>query len=224
MAAMRTALIMAGGLGLRMGQPVPKQFLLLEGKPVLMHTLTTFARLEPAVRLVLVLPAAQMDDWRTLCKVHAFTCPHTLVQGGDCRFDSVKNGLTAVGSEGLVAIHDGVRPLVSPALIERCFAEAAVYGSAIPVTSLIESLRQVDASGNRAVDRSVYRLVQTPQTFGARLIKQAYERTDNKAFTDDAAVFEAMGRTVHLVDGERHNLKITEAIDLELAAFYLNHR
>lgn len=224
MMAPRTALIMAGGKGLRMGQPLPKQFLLLEGKPVLMHTLSLFAALVPAVRLVLVLPADQVDYWQSLCKAHAFTLPHTIVRGGACRFDSVKNGLAAVGEEGLVAIHDGVRPLVTPDLIERCFAAAASHGSAIPVTPLIESLRQVGETGSQAVDRTAYRLVQTPQTFKAALIKEAYAVADHCDYTDDAAVYEAMGLTIWLVEGDRANLKLTEAADLEWAAFYLGQR
>jgi len=223
MSAQRTALIMAGGKGLRMGQALPKQFLLLDGKPVLMHTLSTFGLLKPDVRIVLVLPADQIDYWQSLCETYAFTVPHTIVQGGHCRFDSVRNGLAAVDEAGLVAIHDGVRPLVSPALIERCYAAAVIHGSALPVTPLIESLRQVEANGNHAVDRTAYRLVQTPQTFSAALIKQAYAQADRNDYTDDAAVYEAMGRVVHLVEGERQNLKITEGADLELAAFYLEH-
>lgn len=224
MTGQRTALIMAGGQGVRMGQPMPKQFLLLDGKPVLMHTLTTFATLEPPVRLVLVLPADQIAYWQTLCEQYRFMVPHAIVEGGTCRFDSVRNGLAAVEEEGLVAIHDGVRPLVTSDLIQRCFVGAERHGSAIPVTPLIESLRQLVGDGSQTVDRTAYRLVQTPQTFKAALIKEAYALTDRNDYTDDAAVYEAMGGSVHLVDGERHNVKITEGADLELAAFYLGQR
>jgi len=147
-----------------------------------------------------------------------------LVSGGSSRFESVQNGLAIAGEEGLIAIHDGVRPLVTKDLIMRCFEAAFTYGAVIPVTPVIESLRLVEAEGNRAVDRDAYRLVQTPQTFQAELIQRAYREANSTHFTDDASVAQAAGLPIHLVEGERQNVKITEAADLQLAAWYLNHR
>lgn len=220
----RTALIMAGGKGLRMGSSLPKQFLLLNGRPVLMHTLSTFYALDPCIRLILVLPDDHRAYWSDLCREYAFSVPHELVSGGGCRFESVRNGLAAAGEDGLIAIHDGVRPLVTPTLILRCFDAAQRFGAVIPVMPVIESLRVEDGGTNRAVDRAKFRLVQTPQTFQAEVIQRAYREAAATDFTDDASVAEAAGYAIHLVEGERQNSKITEATDLQLAAWYLNQR
>ncbi len=217
----RTALVMAGGKGLRMGTALPKQFLLLNERPVLMHTLSTFHALDPDIRLILVLPDDHRAYWSSLCREYDFSVPHELVSGGSSRFDSVRNGLAVVGDEGLVAIHDGVRPLVSPDVILRCFEAAQLYGAVIPVVPVIESLRVLDAEGSRVVNRDDFRLVQTPQTFQAGLIQRAYREAQSTDFTDDASVAQAAGWPIHLVEGERRNLKITEAADLQLAAWYL---
>jgi 2-C-methyl-D-erythritol 4-phosphate cytidylyltransferase len=223
-AVKRTALIMAGGKGLRMGSSLPKQFLLLNDKPVLMHTLSTFYSLDPDIRLILVLPEDQKAYWSSLCREYGFSVPHELVTGGRSRFESVRNGLAVAGEEGLIAIHDGVRPLVTSDLILRCFEAAQRYGAVIPVTPVIESLRLLEADGSHVVDREDYRLVQTPQTFQAGLIQRAYRESTSTDFTDDASVAQAAGWPIHLVEGERRNLKITEAADLQLAAWYLNNR
>lgn len=223
-AVKRTALILAGGKGLRMGTSLPKQFLLLNDKPVLMHTLSTFYTLDSDIRLILVLPEDQRGYWSNLCKEYRFAVPHEMVSGGLTRFESVQNGLAAAGEEGLIAIHDGVRPMVTPELIQRCFEAAQRDGAVIPVTPVIESLRLLEATGNRAVERGVYRLVQTPQTFQAEWIQRAYREANSTDYTDDASVAEAAGFSIHLVEGERQNLKITEAADLQLATWYLNHQ
>ncbi|HEY5507321.1 MAG TPA: 2-C-methyl-D-erythritol 4-phosphate cytidylyltransferase [Paludibacter sp.] len=213
----KTAIIVAGGKGERMNADVPKQFLEIQGKPILMHTLEAFINFDASLQLILVLPAAQVDFWQTLCEAHDFNIPHQIVAGGQTRFQSVKNGLDAVKVPAIVAIHDGVRPLVSKDTISRCFDAAAKFGAAIPTMDSIESIRFVDANGSKSVDRTAYKMVQTPQVFDAELLKKAYEQEFSALFTDDASVVEAMGVTVQLVEGNRENIKITTEFDLIVA-------
>jgi 2-C-methyl-D-erythritol 4-phosphate cytidylyltransferase len=213
----KIAIIVAGGKGERMNADVPKQFLEIQGKPILMHTLEAFINFDASLQLILVLPAAQIDFWQTLCEAHDFNIPHQIVAGGQTRFHSVKNGLDAVKIPSLVAIHDGVRPLVSKDTISRCFDAAVKFGAAIPTMDSIESIRFVDANGSKSVDRTVYKMVQTPQVFDTELLKKAYEQEFSVLFTDDASVVEAMGVTVHLVEGNRENIKITTEFDLIVA-------
>jgi len=213
----KTAIIVAGGKGERMNADIPKQFLEIKGKPILIHTLEAFMNFDASLQLILVLPAAQFEFWKTLCKKHALNIPHQIVAGGQTRFQSVKNGLDAVKVPAIVAIHDGVRPLVSKETISRCFDAAAKFGAAIPTMDAIESIRFVDANGSKSVDRNAYKMVQTPQVFDAELLKKAYEQEFSVLFTDDASVVEAMGATVHLVDGNRENIKITTEFDLIVA-------
>jgi len=211
------ALLLAGGKGLRMGAELPKQFLLLAGKPVLMHTLEAFHKADATTELILVLPAEHQEFWAELCTKHAFTLDHQVATGGVVRFDSVRNGLKLIKEEGLIAVHDGVRPLVSPALIQRCFAKALEKGAAIPVFELTESIRRVEGPRSFAEDRSRYRSVQTPQTFRSEILRLAYEQPFQPVFTDDAAVAEAAGYEIALVEGNRENIKITTPQDLLLA-------
>ena len=213
----KTAIIVAGGKGERMNADIPKQFLEIKGKPILIHTLEAFMNFDASLQLILVLPAAQFEFWKTLCKKHALNIPHQIVAGGQTRFQSVKNGLDAVKVPAIVAIHDGVRPLVSKETISRCFDAAAKFGAAIPTMDSIESIRFVDANGSKSVDRTAYKMVQTPQVFDAELLKKAYEQEFSVLFTDDASVVEAMGITVQLVDGNRENIKITTEFDLIVA-------
>ena len=213
----KIAIIVAGGKGERMNADVPKQFLEIKGKPILIHTLEAFMNFDASLQLILVLPAAQFEFWKTLCKKHALNIPHQIVAGGQSRFQSVKNGLDAVKVPAIVAIHDGVRPLVSKETISRCFDAAAKFGAAIPTMDSIESIRFVDASGSKSVDRNAYKMVQTPQVFDAELLKKAYEQEFSVLFTDDASVVEAMGIAVQLVDGNRENIKITTEFDLIVA-------
>ena len=213
-------IVVAGGKGLRMGGEIPKQFLLLKGKPVLMHTLERFHRYDAALNLILVLPEAQQTYWQELCAVHRFDIPHTVVDGGETRFHSSLNGLAAIDNDakGIVAIHDGVRPLVSQAVIERCFAAARTFGSAIPVVPVTDTLRMKAADGReRNVDRSRYSIVQTPQTFDIALAKRAFQQPYNEAFTDDASVIEQLGAKVQTVEGNRENVKLTTPADLRIA-------
>jgi len=213
----KTAIIVAGGKGERMNADIPKQFLEIKGKPILIYTLEAFMNFDASLQLILVLPAAQFELWETLCKKHALNIPHQIVAGGQSRFQSVKNGLDAVKVPAIVAIHDGVRPLVSKETISRCFDAAAKFGAAIPTMDSIESIRFVDANGSKSVDRNAYKMVQTPQVFDAELLKKAYEQEFSVLFTDDASVVEAMGIAVQLVDGNRENIKITTEFDLIVA-------
>ncbi|WP_107820674.1 2-C-methyl-D-erythritol 4-phosphate cytidylyltransferase [Mangrovibacterium marinum] len=216
------ALIVAGGSGTRMGSDIPKQFLVLNGKPILMHTIERFSDYDPAFKITLVLPSAQFAYWRELCTRHKFTIAHQLVAGGNSRFQSVKNGLNALPEQGIVFIHDGVRPLVSAATIRNCEKTARQSGNALPVVPVIESIRQITADGgSQHADRSQYRLVQTPQTFRLGLIKKAFQQEESPLFTDDASVCEAMGETINLVTGNPENIKITQPSDLKIAALFL---
>ena len=213
-----TILIVAGGRGTRMGGPQPKQFLELAGRPVLMHTLEAFDRWDASARLIVVLPEDQIDTWKRLCEAHVFGRIPRVVAGGETRFHSVRNGLDAVTSDGLIAVHDGVRPLVAPSVIAACFAAAADGGAAVPVVPVVESVREVDADGgSRPVDRTRLRVVQTPQVFRADVLRAAYCLPYDPRFTDDASVVEASGVAVRLVPGNRENIKLTTPMDLLLA-------
>lgn len=213
----RSALIVAGGIGNRMQSPIPKQFLELQKKPILFHTLEKFYGFDEHIQIILVLPDHQMNYWEKLCKEYKFKIEHTLVAGGETRFDSVSNGLAHVPDDHYVAIHDGVRPLVSMQVINRCFRVASKSGSAIPVITVNESLREVDDESSNIIDRDQIRIVQTPQTFKASLIKGAYGLEFRPEFTDDASVYEANGGHVKLVSGNRENIKITQPLDLKIA-------
>ncbi|MBX2978388.1 MAG: 2-C-methyl-D-erythritol 4-phosphate cytidylyltransferase [Flavobacteriales bacterium] len=227
----RSTIIVAGGSGKRMGAAVPKQFLLLKGRPLLMWTIESFQRFDPNMQLVVVLPKDHHATWQGLCAEHGFTVPHTLVSGGAERFHSTLEGLKAVEHDGLVAVHDGVRPLVSAALIARCFAASEEHGAAIPVVAISSSVRELTAEGkstallspstplreSRAVDRSRLRAVQTPQCFRLPLLRRAFELPYDPAFTDEATLVERLGVDVHLVEGEEHNIKVTTPFDLKVA-------
>ena len=217
MSTIKTAIIVAGGKGERMNAEIPKQFLEIHGKPILMHTLEVFRRYDASMELILVLPSVQIEFWKELCKKHAFDIPHQIVSGGQTRFQSVKNGLKATRSNLLIAVHDGVRPLVSIDTIERCFDEAEKSGAAIPVIDLVESIRQISENESSSVDRSAYKQVQTPQVFESELLKKAYEQEFTPLFTDDASVVEALGTKIQLVEGNRENIKITTEFDLKIA-------
>ncbi len=217
----RCVVIVAGGSGRRMGTEIPKQFLMLAGRPLLMHTLQKFFDFDAGMRIIVVLPFAHIETWNRLCAGMRFIIPHQIATGGHNRFDSVKNGLALVTDDEIVAIHDGARPLVSHEVIESCFAAAEESGSAIPVIRPSESLREVVHNASRPVDREQFRMVQTPQTFRAKLIKAAYRQPFQQQFTDDATVFEAAGHEVRLVDGHPENIKITLPADLQFAEWLI---
>lgn len=213
----RTVIIVAGGKGERMNSDVPKQFLLVHNQPILMHTIRLFHRFDSGCRIIVVLPESQQLYWQQLCADHHFDIPHAVVAGGSSRFFSVKNGLKPAPDEGLIAIHDGVRPLASITTLDRCFQSAALSNAAIPVTDAVESIRTLTPSGSMAVDRSLFKLVQTPQVFEASLLKKAYEQEYSILFTDDASVVEAYGHPVELVEGNPENIKVTTPGDLKIA-------
>lgn len=214
----KTVIIVAGGKGLRMGADMPKQYLMLGGKPILMRTVQRFYLFDSSADIILVLPAGHYDYWKELCDKYSFDIPHRVVSGGATRFHSVKNGLAAAADEGLIAVHDGVRPFVSVELLERCFAVAEAKGSAIPAIPLSDSIRVIDGEhGSKAADRSRFRLVQTPQVFDAALLKRAYGCGYSESFTDDASVVEAAGASISLAEGDVRNIKITTPFDLKVA-------
>lgn len=213
------AIVVAGGKGLRMGGEVPKQFIPVHGKPVLMRTLEAFRRYDSEMTLILVLPADQQEYWKHLCETYRFALPHRIADGGETRFHSVRNGLELIdGEEGWVAVHDGVRPFVSQDVIARCFSEVCRHRAVVPVTDVVETLRHLrEDKGSDTVARSEYRLVQTPQVFDVSLLKEAYRQPYVPCFTDDASVVEALGMEVCLVPGNRENIKLTTPFDLKIA-------
>lgn len=212
-------IIVAGGKGLRMGGDIPKQFVPVKGKPVLMRTLEAFYAYDEQMELILVLPANQQDYWKHLCAEYGFTLPHRIASGGETRFHSVKNGLALIeGEDGLVGVHDGVRPFVTREVIAACYDAAVEKEAVIPVTEVVETLRLLTGEEeSKTVPRGSYRLVQTPQVFTVSLLKQAYEQAYTPDFTDDASVVEAWGHAVYLVPGNRENIKLTTPFDLKVA-------
>ena len=213
----RYAILVAGGKGLRMGGDIPKQFLPIGGKPVLMHTIEVFRQAYPDIHIVLVLPAPQQDYWLKLCRDYDFAVPVQIADGGETRFHSVSNGLKLIPDDavGLVGVHDGVRPFVAIETIRRCYEEAMDKGAVVPVISVVETLRQLRKDGaSVTLPRDEYKLVQTPQTFRISLLKEAYQQSFVPSFTDDASVVEALGKPVYLVEGNRENIKITTPADI----------
>lgn len=209
-------IIVAGGSGRRCGGGLPKQFKLLGGVPVLARTINRFAEALEGAQTVVVLPAVHIPFWRDLA-ARFDVAKHIVVAGGEERFHSVLNGIHALdGTERLIAVHDGVRPLASAALIRRVAAAAAEHGAAIPVTKVVDSYREITGDGSRIADRSCLRIVQTPQIFRAELLREAYERPFDPRYTDDASVVEASGGHIGLVNGERTNFKITTAEDFAI--------
>lgn len=213
-------IIVAGGKGLRMGSDVPKQFLPVKGMPVLMRTISRFHECNPLMQIILVLPHHQQQYWHDLCRQYDFDIAHTVVDGGDTRFASSRNGLDAIPDDatGTVGIHDGVRPFVAAEVINRCYDAARTHGAAIPVLAVTDTLRHIDsATTGHNVLRTEYRIVQTPQVFDIALIKRAFTQPFREEFTDDASVAEAMGYSVEMVEGNRENIKITTPFDLKIA-------
>ena len=210
-------IIVAGGKGLRMGGDIPKQFLPVCGKPVLMRTLEVFHSYDSAIHIILVLPVSQQAYWKELCQEYHFELSHDIADGGETRFHSVMNGLALVAGDGLVGVHDGVRPFVSQEVIARCYDEASTKKAVIPVIGVVETVRHLVDGGSETVPRDQYKLVQTPQVFDVSLLRRAYQQEYTDVFTDDASVVEALGEKVHLVEGNRENIKLTTPFDLKLA-------
>jgi 2-C-methyl-D-erythritol 4-phosphate cytidylyltransferase len=216
------AILVAGGTGSRMQSQVPKQFMAIGGQPVLMHTIRRFYEYNPGLELIVVLPANQIATWQALCFTHVFELKHQVVAGGSTRFGSVKNGLAAIQApDGLVAVHDGVRPFVPVAVIREAFAVANQKGNAVVAVPLKESIRQIFKTKSKAVDRSQYCLVQTPQCFRLALLRRAYLLPEEPTFTDDASVVERFGQKINLVPGSYDNIKITTPEDLLWAEVFL---
>ena len=212
-------IIVAGGKGLRMGSDIPKQFLPIGGKPVLMRTLERFRAYSSALQIILVLPEAQQDYWRKLCEEYHFDVEYNLANGGQTRFHSVQNGLALVpdDAEGVVGVHDGVRPFPSIEVIRNYYETARTAKAVIPVIPVVETVRHLEGDKSVTVPRGDYRLVQTPQTFDIQLLKAANRQPYNDGFTDDASVVESYGHAITLVEGNRENIKITTPYDLKIA-------
>lgn len=215
---MNAVIIVAGGKGLRMGGDIPKQFLPVGGRPILMRTIDRFLKYDAGMQVVLVLPESQQDYWRSLCEQYHFVQPYTLANGGETRFHSVKNGLAKVAPDAtLIGVHDGVRPFVSLETIRATYDEATRSEAVVPVVEVVETVRHLADGKSVTVPRSDYRLVQTPQVFSASLLRAAYEQPYTDFFTDDASVVERLGHPVTLVAGNRENIKITTPFDLIVA-------
>lgn len=214
------AIIVAGGMGKRMGGKVPKQFLMLSGKPVLMYTLLRFHEALPECKLILVLPHDYLDKWRNLSVSCGFNLPVLLIGGGETRFHSVRNGLSCIpeNESGVVGVHDGVRPFVGLDVIRHCYARARISGGVVPVMKSVESVRLACGENDtKAIDRNRCFLVQTPQTFQIELFRKAYAQCYRNDFTDDASVVEAFGAKVEVVEGNKENIKITSPFDMVIA-------
>ena len=220
---MDSIIIVAGGKGLRMGSDIPKQFLPIGGKPVLMRTLERFRAYSAQLQIILVLPEAQQAYWHELCQQYHFDVEYTLANGGQTRFHSVQNGLAKVPDDaiGVVGVHDGVRPFPSIEVIRNCYETARTKKAVIPVIPVVETVRELVPDGSHTVPRDSYRLVQTPQTFDIQLLKAANRQPYNDGFTDDASVVEAYGHPITLVEGNRENIKITTPYDMKVAEILL---
>ena len=217
----RYAIIVAGGSGTRMNSPVPKQFLKLDGKPILLHTINKFLDTDPNIEIILVLPKEHLQYWEQLCAENIFHKAVKIAYSGESRFHSVKNGLEFVTEDSIVAIHDAVRPLVSSKTILATYKAAEMYGNAVPAIPINDSIRQIESTRTIAVDRARYCATQTPQCFRSDIIKKAYQQEYHYAYTDDAMVVEAMGEPIRLVDGNPENIKITSPKDLLVAEVLL---
>jgi 2-C-methyl-D-erythritol 4-phosphate cytidylyltransferase len=215
------AIIVAGGMGNRMGKSSPKQFLLLSGKPVLMYSVHAFHDYNPYIQVVVALHPDYFETWGKLCNEYDFQQSHRLVPGGETRYHSVKNALDAITGEGFVSVHDAARPLVSKALISSTFGEARKYSNAIPAIPVNETVRTIESGYPRLVDRNSLRIIQTPQVFEINMLKRAYQQKYQPSFTDDASLLEAQGVHLHLVEGDLRNIKITYPCDLDIAEAYL---
>ncbi|MCZ4243937.1 2-C-methyl-D-erythritol 4-phosphate cytidylyltransferase [Pedobacter punctiformis] len=218
------AIIVAGGSGNRMQTEIPKQFLLLQGLPVLMHTISAFSKSRYNPQILVVLNQDQHQYWADLCKEHNFNILHNIIEGGTERYYSVKNALDVITEDGIVAIHDAVRPLISKELIDSCFEASFSAGNAVAAIRPTDSIRKAKGNTTEAADRNHFYLVQTPQTFNTALIKKAYKHPYENSFTDDASVAEYDGICINLIEGERNNIKITYPADLDFAEMILQKK
>ncbi len=213
-------IITAGGIGKRMGSEIPKQFIKVGDLPILMHAINCFYSFDAQCQIIVTLPNEWKSYWEELCKNYAFTCPHTLVIGGVERYDSIKNALS-ICTHDIIGIHDGVRPLVSADTIERCFTLAKEKGSAVPVLPLKESIRKVEGTGTKAMQRNEYFTVQTPQFFSEQIVKNAYKISFHSSITDDASLVEEAGYAIETTAGNEENIKVTTPYDLKIVELFL---
>ena len=217
-------IIVAGGKGQRMGMDLPKQFIDIAGRPVMMHTINAFYNYNNEIKIVVAVEAGSIKLWGDLCRAYHFDIQHTVVAGGDTRFQSVKNGLMAVGDEGFVAIHDAVRPLIEKKLIAEAFSRAEIYLAAVPVVPVHDTIRNIIGDSATALERNDLRIVQTPQVFDINLIREAYRQPYDDSFTDDAEVLQATGARIHYFDGQASNIKITRKENLEVVDVLLKSK
>ena len=200
-----------------MGSDTPKQFLELHGLPILMHTVTKFQQSVAEGKIILALPKKEQNTWQSLCEKYHFDIPHQIVNGGESRFHSVQNALKKISNKSIVAIHDGVRPLVSKTVIKNCIESAEKFGATIPILPMQDSIRKISDNGNQMVDRSQFVSIQTPQCFRSEVILKAYQQEYQDSFTDDASVLEHLGHKIYLLEGNKENIKITTPEDLKIA-------
>lgn len=217
---MLSIIITAGGLGKRMGGDIPKQFMILQNKPILMHTLEVCAQFDSRAQLIVALPENQISFWKELCQKHKCSIEHTIVAGGTERFDSIKNALK-IATGDFIAVHDGVRPIISQKLLQDLWKEVKQHQAVIPVIALKDSIRLINGEQSASVPRTNYCAVQTPQLFVGDILRKAYEQTYKNHFTDDASVVESIGVKIRLIQGEDSNIKITNPTDLLLAEILL---
>jgi 2-C-methyl-D-erythritol 4-phosphate cytidylyltransferase len=220
----KTAIIVAGGTGQRMGTTLPKQFLAIEGKSILLHTVDQFVATFSDINFVIVLPADYIHEGENLIAASGLVQSFLFVAGGDTRFQSVKNGLAQADPASIVFVHDAVRCLLTPDLIQRCYQQAVEKGSAIPAVSSTDTVRIIEGTKHHVVDRANVMMIQTPQTFNAAILKKAFEQAYQPSFTDEANVLEASGKEVYLIEGEHENIKITRPLDLAIAEYILAKR
>lgn len=220
----KTAIIVAGGTGQRMGTALPKQFLAIEGKSILLHTVDQFVTAFADINFIIVLPADYIQEGQNLIASSGLNQQFQFVAGGDTRFQSVKNGLAQADPASIVFVHDAVRCLLTPDLIQRCYQQAVEKGSAIPAVASTDTIRITEGANHHVVDRANVMMIQTPQTFYAALLKKAFEQTYQSSFTDEANVLEASGKEVYLIEGEYENIKITRPLDLAIANYILAKR
>jgi 2-C-methyl-D-erythritol 4-phosphate cytidylyltransferase len=220
----KSVIIVAGGSGKRMGSVIPKQFLELNGKPVLMWTIEKFYAYDPKISIILVLPLDQVSYWDRLCIQHKFKIKHEVAFGGESRFHSVKSGFKLVEKGSCTGIHDGVRPLVSSKTIDRCFREAEKYGNAIPFVNLNESVRRLKNNKSKALNRELIKIIQTPQVFSYEQLENAYNQEYKDSFSDDATIVEKLGYQINLLEGNIENIKLTTPFDMKMAEMYLDKK
>lgn len=221
----RYVIVVAGGSGIRMGTDIPKQFLNISGKPVLMYTLEAFTGFSPGIKIILVLPSAHLSLWNQLCSQHHFNIPFLIAEGGETRGDSVRNGLGKINDqEAIVAIHDGVRPCIDAVSIQKAFELAEKFGSAVPAMEITDSVRIIEDGVNRPFDRKVLRSIQTPQCFNISILRRAYSTMNFRQFTDDAGLVGNLGISIKLFEGNPENIKITSPFDLLIAEAIIQNR